>query len=72
MCYLTVELLWLVDECISLMGRIEGDELLEGKVAVLGYLTVELLELVDKCSSLEGSVEGDELLKVKVDVLPDC
>jgi hypothetical protein len=35
MCYLTVELLELVEECISLEGSIEGDELLKGKVAVL-------------------------------------
>jgi hypothetical protein len=35
MCYLTVELIELVDECISLKGSIEGDELLEGKVDVL-------------------------------------
>ncbi len=35
MCYLAVELFELVDECISLKGSVEGDELLEGKVAVL-------------------------------------
>jgi hypothetical protein len=34
-CYLTVELLELVDECIILKGSIDGDELLERKVAVL-------------------------------------
>jgi hypothetical protein len=34
-CYLTVELLELVNKCISLKGSIEGDELLEGKVDVL-------------------------------------
>jgi hypothetical protein len=34
-CYLTVELLELVDECISLKGSTEGDELFERKVAVL-------------------------------------
>ncbi len=34
MCYLTVELLELVDECIILKGSIEGDELLEGEVRV--------------------------------------
>jgi hypothetical protein len=35
LCYLTVELLELVYKCISLKGSIEGNELLEGKVAVL-------------------------------------
>jgi hypothetical protein len=35
MCYLTVELLELVDECFSLKGSNENDELLEGKVGVL-------------------------------------
>ncbi len=35
MCYLTVEVLELVDECISLKGSIEGDELLKGEVDVL-------------------------------------
>ncbi len=36
MCYLTVDLLDLVDECIILKGGIDGDELpLEGKEAVL-------------------------------------
>ncbi len=34
-CYLTVELLELVDESISFEGSIEGDELLEGKIDVL-------------------------------------
>jgi hypothetical protein len=34
-CYLTVELLELVDKYISLERSIEGDELLERKVAVL-------------------------------------
>jgi hypothetical protein len=33
-CYLTVELLELVDESISLKRSIEGDELLEGEVRV--------------------------------------
>jgi hypothetical protein len=35
MCYLTVELLELVDKSISLEGSIEGDELLKGEVDVL-------------------------------------
>ncbi len=35
LCYLTVELLELVDKGISLEGSIEGDKLLEGKVAVV-------------------------------------
>jgi hypothetical protein len=35
LCYLTVELLELVDKGISLKGSVEGDELLEGKEAVL-------------------------------------
>jgi hypothetical protein len=35
MCYLTVELLELVDECISLKGNIEGDELPERKEGLL-------------------------------------
>ncbi len=35
LCYLTIELLELVDECISLKGSIEGDELPERKEAVL-------------------------------------
>ncbi len=34
-CYLTVELLELVDKCISLKGSIEGDELPERKVGAL-------------------------------------
>ncbi len=34
-CYLTVELLELVDECISLKGSIKGDELPERKIGVL-------------------------------------
>ncbi len=34
-CYLTVELIELVDECIILKGSIDGDELLERKEAVL-------------------------------------
>jgi hypothetical protein len=33
--YLIVELLELIDECISLKGSTEGDELIEGKKAVL-------------------------------------
>ncbi len=72
MCYLTVELLELVDKCISLEGSIEGDELLERKVGVLpGYLTVELLELMS-ASALKVSNEGDELPEWKVCLLPDC
>jgi hypothetical protein len=35
LCYLTVELLELVDKCISLKGSTEGDELLKGEVNVL-------------------------------------
>jgi hypothetical protein len=35
MCYLAVELLELVDECISLKESFEGDELTERKVGLL-------------------------------------
>ncbi len=71
MCYLTVELLELVYECISLKGSILKvmNSLRKTKVC---YLTVELLELVDESISLVGGVEGDELLEGKVDMLPDC
>jgi hypothetical protein len=34
LCYLTVKLLELVDESISLKGSVEGDELLEREVRV--------------------------------------
>ncbi len=34
-CYLTAELLELVDKCISLEGSIAGDELPESKVGLL-------------------------------------
>ncbi len=52
---LTVELLELVDECISLEESIEGDELPERKKGLLPdyLLPVDLLDLVAKCISFE-------------------
>ncbi len=70
MCYLTVELLELVESASALKEALKVMNSLRGKTVC--YLTVELLELVDECISLKESIEGDKLLEGKVAVLPDC
>jgi hypothetical protein len=51
LCYLTVELLELVESASALRGALKVMNSLRGKVC---FLIVELLELVDECISLKG------------------